>query len=90
MIKPIFLISMFGLLTSCAGKCDRGLKSIKSGVSGGLDRTCQLIHPFTGEVLKTYKGKIDLEYGSNGRVVFEFNRDKRIISKGILLICEEN
>ena len=47
-------------------------KDIKSDLGGGLDRTVT-VYTADGEVLKTYKGKIDLETTEGGIVKFDLN-----------------
>lgn len=47
-------------------------KDIKSDLSGGLNRTVT-VYTADGEILKTYKGKIDLETTEGGIVKFDLN-----------------
>ena len=47
-------------------------KDIKSDLGGGLDRTVT-VYTADGEVLKAYKGKIDLETTEGGIVKFDLN-----------------
>ena len=47
-------------------------KDIKSDLNGGLNRTVT-VYTADGEVLKTYKGKIDLETTEGGIVKFDLN-----------------
>ena len=47
-------------------------RDIKSDLGGGLDRTVT-VYTADGDVLKTYKGKIDVESNDSGVVKFDLN-----------------
>lgn len=77
MKKGIIAIAILAsLLTGCAS-FERGIKDIQSDWSGGLDRTLT-VYNANGDVLKTYKGKIDLESTEGGIVKFDLD-GKRIM-----------
>ena len=67
----ITLMIAAGSLSACASVRRMG-KDIKSDVSGGLERTVT-VYNADGEILKTYKGKIDLESTEGGIVKFDLN-----------------
>lgn len=50
---------------------------LQSDMNGGLDRTVN-VYTANGELLATYKGKIDLEENKSGAVKFDF-KGKRYI-----------
>lgn len=63
-----------GVVACCLNSAGvkRMSKDIKSDLSGGLSRTVT-VYTADGEVLKTYKGKIDLETTEGGIVKFDLN-----------------
>lgn len=78
-MKKIIVITILAstmLFSGCAS-LERGLKDIGSDLSGGLDRTLT-VYNANGDVLKTYKGKIDLETTEGGIVKFDLD-GKRIM-----------
>ena len=77
------------LLSSCTAETDREVKTFKSNVSGGLDRTVT-VYDNNGKPIKEYTGKIDVETNQYGnKVLFDLN-DKRIIIYNATVIVEEN
>lgn len=50
----------------------RSIKDIKSDLGDGLDRTVT-VYTADGDVLKTYKGKIDVASNDSGVVKFDLN-----------------
>ena len=77
--KFILLATIIATITVLIGACcynsqsmRRGIKDIRSDLNGGLDRTVT-VYTADGEVLKTYKGKIDLETTEGGIVKFDLN-----------------
>ena len=78
-MKKIIVITILAstmLFAGCAS-LERSLKDIDSNLSGGLDRTLT-VYNANGDVLKTYKGKIDLETTEGGIVKFDLD-GKRIM-----------
>ena len=77
--KMIFVTSIILAICVGIGACcynsqaiRRMGKDIKSDLNGGLNRTVT-VYTADGEVLKTYKGKIDLETTEGGYVKFDLN-----------------
>jgi len=70
----IILLIAIGIYACCdkSQSFHRLTKDIKSNYTGGLDRTVT-VYTADGEVLKTYKGKIDLENTEGGIVKFDLN-----------------
>jgi hypothetical protein len=85
------LVLMIGL-TGCQ-QLDREMKDMQSSVTG-LDRTVE-VYDYTGNLMKTYKGKIDIQDKNSdgkqtvGKVKFELN-GKRVIIYNAVVIVEEN
>lgn len=78
MRKSIIILTIFAvlLLSGCAS-LERMTKDVKSDFGGGLERTLT-VYNANGDVLKTYRGKIDLESTEGGIVKFDLN-GKRIM-----------
>lgn len=72
-IGMILLIAV-GIYACCSKSASfhRMVKDVKSEYSGGLNRTVT-VYDANGEVLKVYKGKIDLEATEGGIVKFDLN-----------------
>ena len=72
-------------IPGCAS-CSRMGKSVESNVGGGLDRTVTL-YSNTGEELRKWSGKIDLEDDSD-EVLFDLD-GKRVVIQGGIVVTEE-
>ena len=74
LVTVIILAIALGIGACCYNSqaIKRAAKDIKSDLNGGLDRTVT-VYTADGEVLKTYKGKIDLETTEGGIVKFDLN-----------------
>ena len=74
LVTAIILAIALGIGACCYNSqaIKRTAKDIKSDLNGGLDRTVT-VYTADGEVLKTYKGKIDLETTEGGIVKFDLN-----------------
>ncbi len=72
----------------------RAIKDMKSETSGGIDRVVS-VYDVSGELIKEYKGKFDVEVGNangNPYIVFDDENDKRHIiyyTTGTILIDEK-
>lgn len=60
----------------CAG-LRRSIADIKSDVAGGMQRTIN-IYTANGDLLATYKGKIDIDSNDGGYVKFDFDGKRYI------------
>lgn len=77
-------------LTGCAS-CERLGKDLSSDFGNGLNRTIY-VYDMTGNLLKTYEGKIDIEETeSDNKVKFDItdNQNQRIIVYNAIVIVEE-
>lgn len=82
------------LVVCCIGACltgcaswKRGLKSIGSDISGGLNRTVT-VYSYDGDVLGQWSGKFDVSE-SAAETFFDID-GKRVIIQGGIIINEEN
>lgn len=91
MKKRLLAIVLTGLLmaTTLCGceSMQRSMKSIKSDMSGGLNRTVT-VYDYNGEEIKSWSGKFDVSSSEN-EVYFDVN-GKRVIIHGGIVINEEN
>lgn len=85
------IVSVLAIVTVCGlsgcSSCSRSVKSISSDIDGGLDRTVTL-YDNTGNEIKSWHGKIDLE--SNDQEVFFDLNGKRVIIQGGVVVSEED
>ena len=85
------VVSVVAILIICGmsgcSSCSRSVKSISSDIDGGLDRTVTL-YDNTGNEIKSWHGKIDLE--SNDQEVFFDLNGKRVIIQGGIVVSEED
>lgn len=88
-MRKLFFISLLiasVLFAGCTGEQKRGIKSIKSNWTGGLNRVVTL-YDYNGKVIKTWKGTIDM---SDSEKETDFMLDgKRIIVHGGITVVEE-
>lgn len=72
------LVMVLGIvgMTGCAS-LDRAVTDVKSEVSNGLNRTIN-VYTYSGELIATHKGKIDIEFSDGGKVKFD-HKGKRYI-----------
>ena len=90
-MKKILLIiallaALLMTLSGCAG-ISRGLKSLGSDISGGLQRTVT-VYDYNGNEVKSWSGKIDAD-NMEDRTVFDLDGKRTIIRGGIVIIQED-
>lgn len=78
-------VLLVGSLCGCAG-FQRGMKTIGSDITGGLDRTVT-VYSYDGEKLGEWSGKFDVS-SSEQETFFDIN-GKRVILQGGIIINEE-
>lgn len=66
-------LMLFYYRSTAAGK--RAFKSQESSFNNGIERTVE-VYDATGNLLKSYSGKFDIDYDSN-RIVFDDENNKR-------------
>ncbi|MBR0467402.1 hypothetical protein IJJ53_00580 [Candidatus Saccharibacteria bacterium] len=69
-----------GIIMNFAGcsSCSRACVDIQSDLGGGLNRTIN-VYTANGDLLATYKGKIDLDSNEGGYVKFDFKGKRYIL-----------
>ena len=80
----IILIVVHFLGTESGG---RALKNISSDFSG-LERTMQ-VYDMTGNLLKTYEGKFDINNNEQGVIKFDLNGKRHLIYNAIVIVDEK-
>lgn len=85
------VVSVLAIVTVCGlagcSTFSRNVKSVTSDINGGLNRTVTL-YDNTGNEIKSWHGKIDLE--SNDQEVFFDLNGKRVIIQGGVVVSEED
>ena len=86
-IAMICLCIMASAFSSCES-CSRQMKTIKSDVGGGLERTAVLMD-YNGDTIKVWSGKFDIrDNGSDNQIFFDIN-GKRVWIQGGIFVSEE-
>lgn len=83
----IITIMIAFMLSGCAS-WKREIKSFKSDISGGLNRTVT-VYDYNGKEIKHWTGKFDISQ-SESEIFFDDEDGKRVIVHGGIVICEEN
>lgn len=76
----VAIIAVIGLIVVCffrTSSCQRNIVDLRSDFNGGLDRTIN-VYTADGEIIATYKGKIDLDVNEGGYVKFDFEGKRYI------------
>ena len=82
LISAVLAVSLSG----CTGSQQRGIKSFKANVAGGLDRTVTL-YDYNGKPIRKWEGKIDI---SESQVETDFLVDgKKVVIHGGITVIEE-
>lgn len=85
------IVSVMAIVIVCGlagcSSCSRSVKSMSSDIGGGLNRTVT-IYDNTGNEIKSWNGKIDLD--SNDKEVFFDLNGKRVIIQGGIVVSEED
>lgn len=88
--KIIGIVITLGLIIGCTGcaSLERGLKSFGSDLTGGLNRTVE-VYDYSGNLLKTYEGKIDIAESDGGKVLFDLDGNRYSIYNAIVIVEEK-
>lgn len=87
-VLSIAIILIITTLSGCGESFQRSVKTFRSEYAGGLERKVE-VYSSTGQLLKTYEGKLDIEANEYGnKVLFDF-QGKRIIIYNATVIVEE-
>lgn len=76
-IGAVTLIIIIIAIAVNSGSCRRSIVDMKSDLGGGLERTIN-VYTANGDLIATYKGKIDIDSEHDGAVKFDF-KGKRYI-----------
>lgn len=85
-LATVGVVALCGLY-GCSS-CSRGVKSIRSDVSGGLERTVTL-YDYNGKDIKSWHGKFDIE-SNDQEIFFDDEQGKRVIIQGGIVMSEED
>ena len=91
--KKNILIGIMGISilfnTGCAS-CERLGKDLSSEFGNGLNRSVY-VYDMTGNLIKTYKGNIDIQESEGNKIKFDIsdNNNQRIIIYNAIVIVEE-
>lgn len=81
----IMIVAFISILSGCAS-WERGMKSISSDLSGGVNRTLT-VYDYNGEAIQTWTGKMDVS-NENDRTMFDMDGKRTIIRGGIIVVQE--
>jgi hypothetical protein len=85
--KHTAFVLAFICLVGCAST-ERCSKSLGSNVSGGISRKVE-VYSYSGQLLRTYSGIIDIQENDAGsKVLFDLN-GKRIVIYNAIVVAEE-
>ena len=84
MLVMCFLFTLLQTFTSCES-CSREIKSLKSDLGGGLERTAVLMD-YNGDTIKMWSGKFDIrDDSSDNKIFFDIDGKWVWIQGGIFL-----
>ena len=85
-IVAVIVLVIIGITLNKAS-VRRGLKSLSSEFSNGINRTITL-YDYNGEEIMTWQGKFDVTEGETG-IMFDSQDGKRTIINGGITVIEE-
>lgn len=86
-IVGVLTIGIIFLFCGCGESWERTKKDWDSNYNGGLERTIS-VYSYEGNLLKTYKGKCDIEENESNKILFDID-GKRVIIYNAVVIAEE-
>ena len=86
--KSIISIIALVALCSCTESTQRAMKSLSSDWNGGLYRKVE-VYDYSGNKLREYEGKFDVEETSDDYIYFDDQDGRRVIIHGGIIINEE-
>jgi len=81
------LFTLLQAFTSCES-CSREIKSLRSDIGGGLERTAVLLD-YNGDTIKVWSGKFDIRDDSSDNKIFFDIDGKRVWIQGGIFVSEE-
>lgn len=83
------MLAVSVVFTGCAS-IERFSKDVTSDITGGLNRTVE-VYDYSGHLLKTYTGKIDIATSESGnKIKFDVNGERYLIYNAIVIVEENN
>lgn len=88
--KKLLILPMCAALalTGCGASWERSMKSFRSDLNGGFDRTVTL-YDYSGSEIRHWSGRFDVSESEN-EVYFDDQSGKRVIIHGGIVVNEEN
>lgn len=87
-IGVLIVVGIFLVIALCSTEsAQRSMKSIKSDINGGLERTVT-VYDYNGGEIESWTGKFDVSSSEN-ETYFDID-GKRVIIQGGIVINEEN
>lgn len=84
----VLVVLVLASIYFASASVQRSVKDVQSNLTGGLDRTVY-VYSQSGQLIKTYSGKIDVEYRQDGSIKFSVDGQSIVISNA-LTVVEEN
>lgn len=88
-IFAVIIILFVTLLSGCGESFQRSVKTFTSEYTGGLERKIE-VYSSSGQLLKTYEGKLDIEANEFGnKVLFDVDGKRTIIYNATVIVEEK-
>ncbi len=87
-IIVLMVVALFGGILLSPQSFKRKLKTFTSEYKGGMERTLE-VYSNTGELIKVYEGKFDIQTDDAGKLLFDINNKRHIIHGGIVIVEEK-
>ena len=88
-IISVTVIMIISLFSGCGESFQRSVKSFTSEYTGGLERKVE-VYSSSGQLLKTYEGKLDIEANEYGnKVLFDIDGKRTIIYNATVIVEEK-
>ena len=88
-IFTLLTILIITTLTGCGESFQRSVKTFTSEYTGGLERKVE-VYSSSGQLLKTYEGKLDIETNEYGnKVLFDIEGKRTIIYNATVIVEEK-
>lgn len=88
-IITVVAILAITILSGCGESFQRSVKSFTSEYTGGLERKVE-VYSSSGQLLKTYEGKLDIETNEYGnKVLFDIDGKRTIIYNATVIVEEK-
>ncbi len=83
------VLLIISTLSGCGESFQRSVKTFTSEYTGGLERKVE-VYSSTGQLLKTYEGKLDIETNEYGnKVLFDIGGKRTIIYNATVIVEEK-